>query len=417
MELLAAGSGNPYPLEKHRYELVEVEERLIYADHIDRELSCDLIIFLSRHSSVNPVPVLTVHVTGNISSADFGGKPGSLPPAAPAWMHAVLGGLSKNAPPGYRVAYEITHHGPSELETPSFFVEVGSTEKEWNDPVAARAVALSVLCADPAGVIPLAGFGGTHYAARETEIALTTRGAFGHIAHSRDISGLNADMVRLMAEKSGAVAVYVDRKAVTTDENARLDRAFCECGLVRLTEGDLHHMGALSWSTYLSFLSLAGKIDPGSQVSLHRFLSDGRPKLIEIPGDLLEETLKTNEKRFTTGLGELPLAHLSTGKRAVLPVFIALEENCPDVLNDLISLCVTTLSSEEHIAIEGDHLIIRKMRLDPIKARELGIPKGPLLGVLMKGRNVNVDGREITPEMVRVRDEKKIHIPGLENYL
>ncbi len=394
-----------------------MQERLIYADHIDRELSSDLIIFLSRHSSVNPVPVLTVHVTGNIGSADFGGKPGSLPPAAPAWMHAVLSGLSKNAPQGYRVAYEITHHGPSELETPSFFVEVGSTEKEWNDAVAARAVARSVLCADPADVIPLVGFGGTHYAARETEIALATRGAFGHIAHSRDISGLNADMVRLMAEKSGAVAGYVDRKAVTTDENTRLDRAFRECGLVRLTGGDLHHMGALSWSTYLSILSLAETIEPGSQVSLHRFPSDGKPEKIEIPGNLLDETLKTNEKRFADGLDELPLAHLSTGKRAVLPVFITLEENYLDVLNDLISLCVTTLSSEKHIAIEGDHLIIRKMRLDPIKARELGIPKGPLLGDLMKGRSVYVDGREITPEMVRVRDEKKIHIPGLENYL
>jgi D-aminoacyl-tRNA deacylase len=394
-----------------------VQERLIYADHIDRELASDLIIFLSRHSSVNPVPVLTVHVTGNIGSADFGGKPGSLPPAAPGWMHAVLCGLSKNAPEGYRVAYEITHHGPSELETPSFFVEVGSTEKEWNDPVAASAVAKSVLCADPADFIPLAGFGGTHYAARETEITLATRGAFGHIAHSRDISGLNADMVRLMAGKSGAVAGYVDRKAVTSEENARLDRMFRECGLVRLTESDLHHMGALSWSTYLSILSLARKIEPGSEVSLHRFPSDGKPETIEIPVDLLEETLKTNEKRFAAGLDDLPLAHLSTGKRAVLPVFITLEENCPDVLNDLISLCVTTLSSEEHIAIEGDYLIIRKMRLDPIKARELGIPKGPLLGDLMKGRNVYVDGREITPDMVRVRDEKKIHIPGLENYL
>ncbi len=332
-------------------------------------------------------------------------------------MQAVLCRLSENAPEGYRVAYEITHHGPSELETPSFFVEVGSTEKQWNDAVAARAVARSVLCADPADVIPLVGFGGTHYAARETEIALATRGAFGHIAHSREISGINADMVRLMAEKSGAVAGYVDRKAVTTDENTRLDRIFRECGLVRLTESDLNHMGALSWPTYLSILSLAETVEPGSQVNLHRFTSDGSPRKINIPGDLLEETLKTNEKMFAEGLGELPVAHLSTGKRSVLPVFITLEVNYPDVLNDLISLCVTTLSSEEHIAIEGDHLIIRKMRLDPIKARELGIPKGPLLGDLMKGRNVNVDGKEITPEMVRVRDEKKIHIPGLEKYL
>ncbi len=55
-ELLAAGPRGPYPLEKHNYELIGVQERLIYADHIDREVSSDLIIFLSRHSSVNPSP-------------------------------------------------------------------------------------------------------------------------------------------------------------------------------------------------------------------------------------------------------------------------------------------------------------------------------------------------------------------------
>ena len=37
--------------------------------------------------------------------------------------------------------------------------------------------------------VPLIGFGGTHYATRETEIALTSRGAFGHIAHTREVAG------------------------------------------------------------------------------------------------------------------------------------------------------------------------------------------------------------------------------------
>ena len=41
----------------------------------------------------------------------------------------------------------------------------------------------------PVNPVPLIGFGGTHYATRETEIALTSRGAFGHIAHTREIAG------------------------------------------------------------------------------------------------------------------------------------------------------------------------------------------------------------------------------------
>ena len=93
-------------------------------------------------------------------------------------------------PPGYDACYEVTHHGPTELRLPSFFVEIGSTEKEWIDDKAGLAVAESVLLADPGPAIPLIGFGGTHYARRQTEIALSTQGAFGHIAHTREIGGI-----------------------------------------------------------------------------------------------------------------------------------------------------------------------------------------------------------------------------------
>ena len=59
-------------------EFIEVEERLIHAEHIDAELDADLMIFLSRHYSVNPVPVLTVHVTGNFGQRTSGVIPAHL---------------------------------------------------------------------------------------------------------------------------------------------------------------------------------------------------------------------------------------------------------------------------------------------------------------------------------------------------
>ena len=70
----------------------------------------------------------------------------------------------------------------------------------------------------PANPVPLIGFGGTHYAVRETEIALTSRGAFGHIAHTREVARLDEEMVRAMIVKSGAVAAYIDRKALDREE-------------------------------------------------------------------------------------------------------------------------------------------------------------------------------------------------------
>ncbi len=83
-------------------------------------------------------------------------------------------------------------------------------------------MAESVLSASPANPVPLIGFGGTHYAARETEIALTSRGAFGHIAHTREIATLDEEMIRAMMEKSGAVAAYIDRKALDREDLGNL---------------------------------------------------------------------------------------------------------------------------------------------------------------------------------------------------
>ena len=55
-----------------------------------------------------------MHVTGNISDAGLGRLARSLAVASPEWMHAVLGNLERNAPEGYHITYEVTHHGPAE---------------------------------------------------------------------------------------------------------------------------------------------------------------------------------------------------------------------------------------------------------------------------------------------------------------
>jgi D-aminoacyl-tRNA deacylase len=397
------------------YEFFDVESRLIHADGVDQDIDCDLVIFLSRHASKNPVPVLTVHVTGNLSNAELGGSPRTLPPAAPAMMQAVLRELAKRCPPGYRAAYEVTHHGPTDIRHPSFFVEIGSTDKEWADGTAGQAVAESVLAAAPSDPVPLIGFGGNHYAARETEISLSTRGAFGHIAHSREVGSLDSAMVRQMMEKTGAVAAYIDKKALLKDELSRLVHLLDTEGIPRLSETDLAGMGRLPFGTYRAACELAGSVEKGARCHVYAF--DGRTdlQLIRIDPVLLAETIRADEGRFLDGLENMPVIHLSGRNNRPLPVFITSEKHRTGIINDLNTLCVKIIRIKEITATEGDHLIIQRVRFDPEKAKTLGVPAGPLYRELAEGRPVEFSGRVITPAMVSTGSELRVHIPGLEN--
>ena len=87
----------------------------------------------------------------------------------------------------------------------------------------------------------------TDYAARETEIALTSRGAFGHIAHTREIATLDEEMVRAMMEKSGAVAAYIDRKALDREDLRNLASLLKRLSILRLSESEIMALGHLSW--------------------------------------------------------------------------------------------------------------------------------------------------------------------------
>jgi len=415
--LAVTGSMRPYPLEYHELVFHEADDRLIILDHVDKELDADLIIFLSRHSSEHPQPVLTVHVTGNIGPARLGGVAGSLAVASPRWMHAVLCNLRKNAPEGYQATYEVTHHGPTELSTPSFFVEIGSTEKEWTDARAGSAVALSVLEADPTDTVNVLGIGGTHYARRETEIAFRSRASFGHIVHSRYVASLEPAMLAALAEKSHADAVYIDKKAITPSEMDMVGTALAVLGIPRLSEHDLIQLRHISWSTWEAIRKTAEELHPGSAVEISAGIKDGSPLPVRLPEDLIAEAARVDLPGLKEGIGQIPVVSLSSGGIPLLSVFITTEKNPASVLNDLISLCVTLICSGETTAVEGDRLIISRTRFDPEKARSLGIPQGPIYGDLMKGRTVDVGGREITPDMVRTRTVTCILIPGLERLI
>jgi D-aminoacyl-tRNA deacylase len=417
IEDLLAYPGGGWQRPDHSYDFFEIEDRLIHASGVDRGMDADLIIFLSRHASVNPVPILTVHVTGNFRAAELGGAPETLTRTAPVMMQAVLRSLARHCPEGYQAAYEVTHHGPTGLSLPSFFVEIGSTEKEWTDPAAGRAVAESILSAIPVNAIPLIGFGGTHYAVRETELAFSTRAAFGHIAHTREVPGISPQMIRQMQHQSGAVAAYIDRKALNREDLNRLITMLDELSITRLTGSEITAMGNLSWERYRAVQEMAATITPEVRCYVHGLEDDCGPlAIIRANPLLIAETAKTDEPGLISDLDNLPVVHLSMQNNRLLADFITNQKDLPQIINDLNTLCVKIIRNKEITATENDHLIITKVRFDPLKARELGIAPGPCYQQLAAGQGITIDGREVTPEMVSSRSEIRIHIPGLEKY-
>jgi D-aminoacyl-tRNA deacylase len=226
--------------------LVTIPEHHLSRDHLDRDLevtfedSVDLVVYLSKHRSESGRPSLTVHPIGNPGAAEFGGQPESLVPAAPAWMTAALRDLRREAcglP--FEVTFEATHHGPY-LEAPTFYIEQGSTEREWADPAAARAIGRVLLGLRPLDAPVALGFGGGHYMPRLTDVALTRRIAFGHLLPSHVLDASHLDRIDRAAEQtSGARLAYVHRKSLPKPLARAVEGRLESLGLRIVREADL----------------------------------------------------------------------------------------------------------------------------------------------------------------------------------
>jgi len=218
--------------------ILTANEEMIYYDGLDGAIQSQLgfvpeiIAFASRHSSKTKLPALTVHVTGNWGQAMYGGKDKHLAIAEPGAMKLALLKMDELNDLGWTVCYEATHHGPSEIGVPSFFIEIGSSEEEWRNERAGEILAetiVHVLENYKNARFPVAlGVGGGHYAPKQTKRALETDLAFTHIA-PKYTHPVEKDMFLQAIEKTnGKVdAVYVDWKG-SKGETRQLARALAE---------------------------------------------------------------------------------------------------------------------------------------------------------------------------------------------
>jgi len=391
------------------------DERIINIKRNAVNPDADLVIIVSRHSSVNPVPVLTVHPAGNYGIAQLGGNNEELGLTSPAWMKSILQNHTRFVPEGYRVSYEITHHGPTDLPMPFFFVEVGSTQKEWGDEKAYSAVAKSVLFAKPATEsIPLIGFGGTHYAVRQTAIGIDTKGAMGHMMHTRDVANATREIVQQMIEKSGsAVAAHVDRKALSKGEIAHIEEILKTLDIPEITEGELQKLNHIDYPLWLKYRRLAGK---DVRLYPHGIITGEEPETITLPEDFFSAAFGKDEEPLLAYLDkEGGVFHTTNNSGKILPLFLTDKKNRKNIAGGLIALTIQYITRKLDSTIDGDTIILRKKQFDAQKARKLGVPSGPLFGKLSAGETIQLeDGKTVTPEEVTTITTTSIKIPGLE---
>ena len=125
-------------------QLITLNQESIYAQDLTTFFKePELIVFISRHSSMSGTPTLSVHTPGNLGPAELGGNPREVSVSPANAMRDALKAMAKMREEmqlKYEVSYEGTHHGPS-LNVPTMFAELGSSPEQWNDPAAAEVVA------------------------------------------------------------------------------------------------------------------------------------------------------------------------------------------------------------------------------------------------------------------------------------
>jgi D-aminoacyl-tRNA deacylase len=227
-----------------------INDEHIFHDNVDVELSkvikekLECIIYASRHRSESGTRSLTVHPIGNFARAEFGGKDKTLVPSSPHLMTQALRILRKKAKGlDYSISFEATHHGPF-LQTPTFFIEIGSEKKAWEDKEAGRVIAETILAIHapdyPIGI----GVGGGHYAPRITDVAIERKISFGHIIPTYVLAHLTTGMVKkVLKATASAEKVYLHKKHLKGEQYKRWKEVFIGKGITPVRSSDLEILG------------------------------------------------------------------------------------------------------------------------------------------------------------------------------
>jgi len=375
------------------FAMVEKDGLHLYYDGVDDDLrdafgDVSLIVFVSRHSGETG-PLLTAHHTGNFGSADYGGELNSLTTPAPGATRHLVRYFDENSPEDFEPSLEATHHGPSELETPSLFAEVGSGPDEWARDDAARVVAEGVvsLLEREKPRTKVVGVGGGHYAPRFTRVALETDAGFGHIVADYGLEAVEDDRELLQEafELSDADAVLVGGDYDSDDLPHPV-----------VSESYLRERAGVPETTIRGVEETLGA--EAGEARLTERAKEGAEGAVEFNAEIVREASNIDREATYEALEQNALGYVEE-EGQVARVAVA-----PSGRGEFVESLAELLRGTYEVEVEDKGIAIERETFDAEKARELGVDEGPAFGRLSSGETVEVGGDTVRPEDVHSRE-------------
>lgn len=211
------------------HKLIDTKVKVILEVPVEK-IKDEYVIVASPHKSEANLKSLTVHVPGNWGSADFGGKERTLSFSYPSKMLDILlkmNELNEEYGLGFRVNYEVDHHGPT-TDIPIMFAEIGSSKEEWKNKEAADVVAESIIhtLESKKKYRVKIGAGGGHYAPLFTQISLKEKIGFAHILPKYRADEVDFETIKQAKEKSveKVEGIIIDKKGLTKEQREKIKK-------------------------------------------------------------------------------------------------------------------------------------------------------------------------------------------------
>ena len=198
------------------FDLAIISSPAISADWLEEKFDYDGYIFLSKHAAESGVLALTCHNTGNFSDANFGGYSRQVSVPHPHIQKSYIQNLwnARGKFPGFQITIEATHHGPTALNKPALFIEIGTTEKEWNDVNLCNSVGQIIVdvMKEQQKSYPIAiCFGGTHYPEKFTNELIHGKYSLGTVIPKYALDHIDQSLFsHIIKRNRGATAALLD---------------------------------------------------------------------------------------------------------------------------------------------------------------------------------------------------------------